>query len=164
MHPGYQNPDAIGPSGPVDPDISMLSVQSRDGRPIALLANYSMHYFGSPLVSSDYYGSFCEQVTKLMGADKLTGADRASPAFVPIMSQGTSGDQMWMDYGQPASKIKVDEYAAEALGNARDQDHARPPRAGCRAIGLGQGNGLENQGPAAQEPARDLCAGTDPAP
>ncbi|MGD8239908.1 MAG: hypothetical protein PVH68_15230, partial [Armatimonadota bacterium] len=26
MHPGYQNPDCIGPSGPPDPELSMLSV------------------------------------------------------------------------------------------------------------------------------------------
>ena len=47
MHPGYQNPDVIGPAGPVDPGLTVLSVQSRDGRPIAVLANYSMHYYGA---------------------------------------------------------------------------------------------------------------------
>ena len=47
MHPGYESPDAIAPSGPVDPALSMLSIQSADGRPLALLANYSMHYFGA---------------------------------------------------------------------------------------------------------------------
>ena len=30
MHPGYQNPDVIGPSGPVDPALTVLSVQARD--------------------------------------------------------------------------------------------------------------------------------------
>jgi hypothetical protein len=24
MHPGYQNPDVVGPSGPVDPDLTVL--------------------------------------------------------------------------------------------------------------------------------------------
>ena len=47
MHPGYQNPDAIAPSGPVNPRLTVLSVQSRSGRPIAVLANYSMHYYGA---------------------------------------------------------------------------------------------------------------------
>ena len=28
MHPGYQNPDAIAPAGPVDPALTVLSVQS----------------------------------------------------------------------------------------------------------------------------------------
>ena len=28
-----------------------------------------------------------------------------------IMSQGTSGDQMWMDYGQPRDDPEIDRYA-----------------------------------------------------
>ena len=58
MHPGYQNPDAIAPAGPVDPALTVLSVQSRNGRPIAVLANYSMHYYGAEPVSADYFGRF----------------------------------------------------------------------------------------------------------
>jgi hypothetical protein len=56
MHPGYESPDVTGPTGTVDPGLSILSVQSPDGRPIALLANYSQHYYTSPLLSADYYG------------------------------------------------------------------------------------------------------------
>jgi hypothetical protein len=92
MHPGHQNADCIGPAGPDDPDITMLSVQSRSGRPIALLANYSMHYYGAPAVSTDYYGPFCAAFTRLIGAD---------PSFVAMMSHGTSGDQFWSDYSRP---------------------------------------------------------------
>ena len=36
---------------------------------MALLANYSMHYYGSPLLSADYYGRFCEKIGPLIGAD-----------------------------------------------------------------------------------------------
>ena len=32
MHPGYQSPDTTGPAGPTDPDLSVISFQSRDGR------------------------------------------------------------------------------------------------------------------------------------
>jgi hypothetical protein len=105
MHPGHENPDAIGPSGPVDPALSMLSVQSLDGKPMALLANYSMHYYESPIVSADYYGLFATKIARLIGAE---GAP-----FVGIMSQGTSGDQMWMDYGAPRKQIGLDAYAQE---------------------------------------------------
>ena len=94
MHPGYQNPDCIGPAGPVDPDLTILSVQSRDGRPIAMLANYCMHYYGAPSVSSDYYGPFCTAFNRLIGADKN------DPPCIAMMSHGTSGDQHWMDYGR----------------------------------------------------------------
>ena len=106
MHPGYQNPDAIAPSGPVDPGISLLSIQTADGKPLALLANYSMHYFGSPFVSSDYYGLFAANMARRIGASSGNGP------FVAMMSQGTSGDQMWMDYGQPKSDITLEQYAA----------------------------------------------------
>jgi len=107
MHPGHQNPDTIGPSGPSDPALTLLAVQSPAGRPLAVLANYSMHYFGAPALSADYYGVFAEKLGTLLGADG------AGPAFVGIMSQGTSGDQQWMDYSQPRREITRDAYAGE---------------------------------------------------
>lgn len=63
---------------------------------MALLANYSMHYFGSMPVSADYYGLFAEKIAKRIGANGQ---------FVAMMSQGTS------DYGQPKSGITLDAYA-----------------------------------------------------
>ena len=78
MHPGHESPDAIGPSGPVDPQLSVLAVQRADGRPLALLANYSQHYYGSPLLSADYYGRFARHIATLLGADD---------AFVGIMTR-----------------------------------------------------------------------------
>ena len=90
--PVMRTPTLIGPSGPVDPQLIVLSVQSQDGRPIAVLANYSMHYFGAEPVSADYYGQFAAALATQINAQGL------EPPFVGIMSQGTSGDQMWMDY------------------------------------------------------------------
>ena len=46
MNPGYQNPGLVEPAGPTDPDVSVLSVATADGKPLALLANYSLHYVG----------------------------------------------------------------------------------------------------------------------
>ena len=105
MHPGYQNPDAIGPSGPVDPGLSFLSIQTLAGRPVALLANYSMHYFGSAPLSADYYGRFAQKLKEKLASDG------GAPEFVGIMSQGTSGDQMWMNYGQPQKNLTLEEYS-----------------------------------------------------
>jgi putative membrane-bound dehydrogenase-like protein len=104
MHPGYQNPDALGPSGPVDPGLSLIALTTPEGRPLAAFANYSQHYYGSPLLSSDYYGRFASHLARGLGA---------GPEFVGIMSQGTSGDQMWMDYGSPKNEIGYDAYARE---------------------------------------------------
>lgn len=104
MHPGHESSDAVGASGPVDPQLSVLAVQQIDGKPLALLANYSQHYYGSPLLSSDYYGRFARHIATMLGADD---------SFVGIMSQGTSGDLMWMDYGAPKREIGYDAYAKE---------------------------------------------------
>ena len=112
MHPGYQNPDTVGPAGPVDPELSVLSVQALDDRPIALLANYSMHYFGARAVSADYYGRFVRRM------ESRIGAKEGGPPFVAIMSQGTSGDQHWMDYGRPKSDLTIDSYADAVAGVA----------------------------------------------
>ena len=111
MHPGHESADAIGPSGPVDPQLSVLAVQRADGKPLALLANYSQHYYGSPLLSSDYFGRFARHVAALLGADD---------SFVGIMSQGTSGDLMWMDYGAPKREIGYDAYAKEIAQRVAD--------------------------------------------
>lgn len=106
MHPGYLSKDVIGPSGPVDPGLSLIAVQAKDGRPLAVLANYSQHYFGASPVSSDYYGMFCKSLAGLM---KQEGDGNGS--FVCAMSQGTSGDLMWMDYGSAQKTITRDQYA-----------------------------------------------------
>lgn len=89
MNPPRGNSKLLKTSGPIDPEVSILSVQSSDGRPIALLANYSLHYVGgvpSQSLSADYFGEFARQIAHRVGA---TDAD---PAFVGIMSNGTSGN------------------------------------------------------------------------
>ena len=79
MHPGYQNPEYTGPAGPVDTHLSLVSIQTADGQPLCLLANYSMHYFGAGEgFSADYFGEFADLVeAKLQpNVDK-----RSSPPF-----------------------------------------------------------------------------------
>ena len=99
MNPGYLNPNAIERTGPVDTDVSVLSVQTPDGRPLALLANYSTHYAGSPAISADYFGVFCEKIGQLIGAEGR------EPAFVGLMSNGTSGDANCCDFDHAARKF-----------------------------------------------------------
>jgi hypothetical protein len=94
MNPGYRHPDLIEPAGPTDPDISLLSVQTADGRPVALLANYSLHYVGGlPPLSADYFAVYAEKMRELLGGDK---------SFVGIMSNGTSGNINNINFGGPA--------------------------------------------------------------
>src|SRR5262249_33118434 len=101
MHAGYQNPDFIGPSGPVDDSLTLLALRTLDDKPLAVLANFSMHYFGSGIVSSDYFGPFCDKLAKKIGGG------------LAVMSQGTSGDLMWMDYGSPENKVTLHHYSTQ---------------------------------------------------
>jgi hypothetical protein len=67
MNPG-SNPNLLRPAGPVDPQISFICVKSTDGRPIALLANYSLHYVGgvgANTISADYFAVFADRIQQL---------------------------------------------------------------------------------------------------
>jgi len=114
MHPGYQNPQYLGPAGPVDTQLSLLSVQTRDGQPLCLLANYSMHYFGADQFSADYFGDFAREIERKLQPEK-SPADSAP--FVAMMSQGTSGDLHWMDYSRPQNPSYPREQYAKELAD-----------------------------------------------
>jgi hypothetical protein len=110
MHPGYENPDVTLPTGPVDPTLTVLSIQSDKGQPIAMLASYAMHYFNSKPISSDYPGVFAKQFEQRI---------KAPQGFVTIMSQGTSGDLMYMDYSKPANKeLTIESYTSGIVDSA----------------------------------------------
>ena len=113
MHPGYQNPDYLGPCGPEDPELSVLSVVRPDGSPLAVVANYSMHYFGAAPVSADYFGCFSRMVSEVVS--RRGGGDW--PCVV-MMSHGTSGDQHWMDYSQPRKSIDLEAYSRRVADRA----------------------------------------------
>src|SRR5262245_27803677 len=71
MNPPRANEHLVEPAGPTDPSVSIVSVQSADGKPLALLANYSLHYVGGlPALSADYFGVFAEKMKELVGGDK----------------------------------------------------------------------------------------------
>jgi neutral ceramidase len=89
MNPGNL-PTLLEPAGPTDPQVYFLSVRAAGGgRPIALLANYSLHYVGgvpTGHISADYFAEFANRIAQKLDAERL------DPPFVGIMSNGTSGD------------------------------------------------------------------------
>ncbi len=101
MNPGAQNPKTSVPAGPVDPDVAILAVRSAaDKRPLALLANYSLHYVGGkPAISADYYAAFASEMAARLGAGDARYTNK--PAFVGIMSNGTSGDINNINFASP---------------------------------------------------------------
>lgn len=99
MNPGFGLKGLIGPNGPVDPQLSLLSVQTRDGKPLCVLANYGLHYVGgNPNLSADYFGAFADRLKQLIDPKN------ESPKFVGIMSNGTSGDVNNIDFAAPPKK------------------------------------------------------------
>jgi len=94
MNPG-DDPNRVRPAGPVDPEVGLLAVQDLTGRPIAVLANYALHYVGGPseidtTITADYFGAFDRALQRLAGAD-----------LVAIMLNGCCGDINHIDIDKP---------------------------------------------------------------
>jgi hypothetical protein len=89
MNPASNSKSLLQPAGPIDPEVVVLAVQAPDGRPIAMWANYSLHYVGGVpgnVLSADYFGEFARQFSRLLNASDQ------NPPFVAAMTNGTSGD------------------------------------------------------------------------
>lgn len=102
MNPGRANPNLVKPAGPIDPEVSIVSVQSKDGRPLGLLANYSLHYIGGAKrgeISADYFGYFGRHLRDLMKIE------RQEPGFVALLSNGTSGDINNIDFTKRVPRL-----------------------------------------------------------
>lgn len=91
MNPGTSPDVLLHAAGPTDPDVSVLSVQdARSRKPLAVYANYSLHYVGGiprAMVSADYFGEFARLMPARVGA-RADGSD----GFVAMLSNGASGD------------------------------------------------------------------------
>ncbi|MFN7732862.1 MAG: PVC-type heme-binding CxxCH protein, partial [Pirellula sp.] len=114
MNPGHDNPFKIRQTNDVDRTIPVLSVQSRGGQPIAVLASFCTHYAGAPALSSDYFGVVAREL-----ASKL--APNAPDTFVGIMANGTSGDANCIDFSRPAKPFnhrEVGHYVATRILDA----------------------------------------------
>jgi hypothetical protein len=107
MNPGT-SPDVLDhPAGPTDPDITIISVQDLKKKPVALFANYSLHYVGGMphgQISADYYGEFARLMPSRIRGDEN---------FVAMMSNGTSGDINNIPFGitrpprEPFEQIRI---------------------------------------------------------
>jgi hypothetical protein len=108
MNPPAGSPNLVEPAGPVDPQVSFFTVRETvngdsAGRPIAVFAAYSLHYVGGPGgkgISADYFGVFCEELARLLDADRL------DPPFVAALANGTSGDVNNNNFRDPGKKMK----------------------------------------------------------
>lgn len=91
MNPGAGNPNVVKPAGPIDPGLSVVAIQDLDGEPIAVLANYTLHYVGgekSGDISADYFGIWADMVER----EWPKSSNPAKPPFVAILTNGCSGN------------------------------------------------------------------------
>jgi hypothetical protein len=84
FNPGRQNPDAIRPAGPIDPEVSvLLFADAAGGMPLVSLTNFAMHLdtVGGTEYSADYPYYVERKLREKLGGD-----------FVSIFGTGTCGD------------------------------------------------------------------------
>ncbi len=122
MNPPAGSSSLIRPAGPIDPEVSFVSIQKADGKPLALLANYSLHYVGGvPVgdVSADYFAVFAKKIAEKLGADE---------SFVGIMSNGTSGDVNNIRFTEKAPRMepyeKINQVAELIASRVVEANHA----------------------------------------
>ncbi len=120
MNPPAGSSQLLAPAGPIDPEVPVLSVQARDGRPLALLANYSLHYVGGVAadgLSADYFGEFAVQMAQRLGAEE------ADPPFVGIMSNGTSADINNINFSEKFVRRQPFEQIRRVASDVADSAH-----------------------------------------
>ncbi|MEM9282964.1 MAG: hypothetical protein AAGA96_14145 [Verrucomicrobiota bacterium] len=102
MNPPRQN--IVKPAGPIDPEVAIINIQNRQGKPLGLIANYALHYVGNiptqvdedgrvmGMASADYFGEFSRIVPHRLGGS------RPPEEFVAMMTNGASGDINNIDF------------------------------------------------------------------
>ncbi|HUS08541.1 MAG TPA: hypothetical protein VMZ52_19710 [Bryobacteraceae bacterium] len=97
MNPPAGSPDILGPEGPVDPDVGIIAVESRQGRPICVIGNYALHYVGGvgkAHISADYFAYWADSMARLAGIQPNSGF----PPFVAILTNACSGHDVSLDH------------------------------------------------------------------
>jgi hypothetical protein len=69
FNPGRLNPDIVKPMGPVDPDVGIVYIETPEGEPIAILANFALHLdtIGGTEISADFPYFMGELLKKVLG-------------------------------------------------------------------------------------------------
>jgi len=118
MNPPAGSPELLRPAGPTDPDVSVVSIQTADGKPLAVLANYSLHYVGdvpAGTVSADYFGEFARQIEQRLTADG---------PFVAMLTNGTSGAVNTINFRAPRKAVPIFERITAVASRVADAAQA----------------------------------------
>ncbi|MFM7168368.1 MAG: LamG-like jellyroll fold domain-containing protein, partial [Planctomycetaceae bacterium] len=106
IHAAADQDDVTSEAGPEDPELAVISVRHRDGRPLAALATFSMHYYGDQEISADYFGSFCAALERRLAPQG---------GCLAALAHGCSGDIWRVDYAVPKAErpeSSIEDYAS----------------------------------------------------
>lgn len=110
MNPGHQNPDAVCPAGPTDPQLGLMILRAPNGAPITVLGNLSLHYVGvsgnHSVICADYFAAFGRALNQCAGAE-----------FVAPMANGTFGDVNNIDPTRPPRTSLYATHQIDRVGN-----------------------------------------------
>jgi neutral ceramidase len=116
MHPGHNNPKAIRSTGVEDPDVPVISIQTKDGQPLAIYSAYSLHYVGKTQpVSADYFALFCDEIGNKVAGN---GTRSVPTTYMAALANATSGDMWLMDYTEPMRREYTMEGVAQEVAAA----------------------------------------------
>ena len=92
-NPGRLNPDIVRPVGPIDPDVTVIYIESLDSEPIATLVNFALHVaiMGGRHFTADFPGTLSSLLAEVKGDEMVT-----------IFTNGTSGNINHIDVSKPS--------------------------------------------------------------
>lgn len=121
FNPGRRNPDIVRVAGPIDPDVSVLAVQSAGGEALASVTSLALHL--DTVSGTNYSADYPFALKKTLQA-------RFGPKFVSLFGTGTCGDINHIDVSAASQQSGPAEAAriGVALGSAVSQgwDQLRP--------------------------------------
>lgn len=91
MNPGRMNVNSVRPVGPVDPELSVVRIETLNSEPIAFLVNFSLHVavVGGSHFSADFPATVSSLMAKVYGDEVVT-----------VFTNGTSGNVNHVDVGR----------------------------------------------------------------
>jgi hypothetical protein len=128
-NPGKNNPKVVRPAGPIDPNVSILTVTHDDApKPAAILTSFPLHpdTMGGTQFSGDY-PYFLQEALR---------AHFANPKLLSVFAQGTSGNINHVNVNSPAKQSgpAESERIGRALGEAVAVAHPSPLGAPSLAV------------------------------
>lgn len=92
MNPGRQNPAIVRATGPIDPEVGVIYIESNTGAPLTTIVNFALHVaiVGGNRISADYPHTLAQVLARVKGESMLT-----------VFINGMSGNINHLDWSRP---------------------------------------------------------------